>query len=126
VTAQTALRRSDLPRLRRSGPLARLVGRQATAFAEDEHLDARYGQPCPGLPDDLVNFQHDPLACAVALGWDGATVETIALTMAVKDGWLRLRPDPHGRPFRVVTAVDAARFSAYWLAALASRTAPAC
>jgi inosine-uridine nucleoside N-ribohydrolase len=128
VTAQTWLRRADLPALRLAGPLARLIADQAAAFAEDQRLDAQYGRACAGLPDDLVNFQHDPLACAVALGWDGVTIETVPLAPVIEvgthggkgDGWLRLRVDPDGRPFRVVTAVDAARFAAYWLEALHS------
>jgi inosine-uridine nucleoside N-ribohydrolase len=119
VTVRTALRRAHLSVLQGGGPVARLVAHQAEAFAEDERPDLRFGRTCVGLPDDLVNFQHDPLACAVALGWSGVTVETIPLTPAVEDGWLLLRADPTGRPFRVVTAVDAARFAAYWLAALA-------
>jgi inosine-uridine nucleoside N-ribohydrolase len=128
VTAQTWLRRADLPGLRSAGPLARLIADQAAAFAEDQRLDAQFGRACAGLPDDLVNFQHDPLACAVALGWDGVTVETVPLTPALtpaeeggtEDGWLRVRADPGGRPFRVVTAVDASRFADYWLGVLTS------
>jgi hypothetical protein len=30
----------------------------------------------PGLPDDLLNFQYDPVACAVAAGWPGRAVES--------------------------------------------------
>ena len=113
VTAQTALRRSDLPALRAAGPLAALLARQADAFAADERYDERYGG-CPGLPDDLVNFQHDPLACAIALGWDGARVERIQLVLTIEDGWLRTRVHARGRPVRVATAVDQAAFGAMW------------
>jgi len=70
VTVETSLRRAYLPRLREAGPLARLIARQAEAFAQDEHNEARYGQTCPGLPDDTINWQHDGLACAIALGWN--------------------------------------------------------
>ena len=91
------------------------MARQAEAFAEDERLAERYGRTCPGLPDDLVNFHHDPLACAVALGWDGVTIETIFLAPTVAEDWIRMLPDSTGRPFQVVTAVEAARFSSYWL-----------
>ena len=69
----------------------------------------------PGLPDDIINFQHDPLACAVALGWDGVVVEELPLAIELRDGWLRARMDPAGRPLHVVTAVDGPRFNAFWL-----------
>jgi inosine-uridine nucleoside N-ribohydrolase len=118
VTAQTALRTADLPALRRGGALAVLVARQAEAFALDEDYAERYGRPCAGLPDDVVNFQHDPLACAVALGWPGATIETVPLALSLEGGWLRLRRDPRGRPFRVATAVDGPAFGAFWLDAV--------
>lgn len=118
VCEQTYLRQADVPSLRQAGPLGQVVARQAQAFAEDEHLDERYGQTCDGLPDDLINFHHDPLACAVGLGWDGVTIETVALTPTLDDGWIRLLPDPAGRPFQVVTTVDGARFGAYWLDAV--------
>lgn len=125
VTAQTALRYADLAPLYRAGGLARFVGEQASTFGDDERLDLEYGQPFHGLPDDLINFQHDPLACAVALGWDGVTIETVALAPTLEDGWLRLRSDPNGRAFQVVTAVDATRFAAFWLDALAPAGPPA-
>jgi purine nucleosidase len=115
VTVQTALRRSDLPALDRSGPLGRLIARQARSFAHDEQIEERYGRTCAGLPNDIVNFQHDPLTCAVALGWPGVTVETLPLALALEDGWLRARVQAGGRRLRVVTGVDQERFSAYWL-----------
>jgi purine nucleosidase len=121
VTAQTALRRADLPALGRGDPLARLIARQAEAFAEDERLAPRYGATCPALPADLINFQHDPLTAAVALGWDGVTIETVPLAFALEGGWLRMRAQPGGRPVRVVTGVDRERFAARWLAAVAGR-----
>ena len=68
VTVETWLRRAYLATLRRSGPLARLIARQADAFAKDENIEAQYGRTCQGLPDDTINFLHDPLACAIALG----------------------------------------------------------
>jgi inosine-uridine nucleoside N-ribohydrolase len=119
VTAQTALSASDLPALQRVGPLCGLIARQAEAFAVDHGYAERFGRACAGLPDDLVNFQHDPLACAVALEWPGATVEAAPLSMALEDGWLRLRREPRGRRFRVATAVDGPAFSAFWLATVA-------
>ncbi len=96
VTVQTALTRGDLCRLREGGPVAQLIAHQAEAFAAEHRYADRYAAACPGMPADLVNFQHDPLACAVALGWGGVTVERL--------------------PLPTVTTVDAAAFSQLWLA----------
>jgi purine nucleosidase len=116
VTVETSLRRAYLPALRRSGPLARLIARQAEVFARDEAIEARYGRTCPGLPNDTINFQHDPLACAIALGWnDGVEIAEIPLKSEVEDGWLRQRVDAGGTPTRVVTRVDGGKFSEFWL-----------
>ena len=116
VTVETALRRAHLPALQRSGPLARLIARQAEQFAIDEHNETRFGATCPGLPADIINFQHDPLACAVALGWrEGIEIEELRLRIEEENGWLCERVDPAGRPFRVVTRVDGARFNQFWL-----------
>lgn len=92
--------------------------RQAEACAEDERKDEHFGRVYPGLPDDLVNFQHDPLAVAVALGWDGATVEAHPLAVTIEAGWLRMRVTDGGRPVRVVTRVDREAFAALWLDAI--------
>jgi purine nucleosidase len=116
VTVETALRRAYLPALRSAGPLAQLIARQAEAFARDEHNEARYGQTCSGLPDDTINFQHDPLACAIALGWnDGVEISTLPLRTEIVAGWLRQTIDARGTPTRVVTRVDGGRFSEFWL-----------
>jgi inosine-uridine nucleoside N-ribohydrolase len=125
VTAQTALRRSDLPGLRRAGPLGELIAHQAESFAQDERIAERYARMCTGLPPDMINFQHDPLACAVALGWEGATVETLPLSLEMEGQWLHERIDAGGRPTRVVTRVDREQFNAFWLNTVTSRPTPA-
>lgn len=125
VTAETYLRRADLPALRNAGALGSLIARQAQAFAQDERHAQTYGQTCPGLPSDIINFQHDPLACAVALGWDeGLQIEELPLTAEIEDGWLTERIHPSGNPIRVVTRVDAAAFSRFWLGRVASPARP--
>jgi inosine-uridine nucleoside N-ribohydrolase len=115
VTAQTALRRAHLPALRGAGSLGRLLAHQAEAFARDRTNQEPSGLTCAGLPYDTINFQHDPLACAVALGWDGVTIETLSLRPELRDGWLHLREAPAGRPTPVVTTVDGPRFNALWI-----------
>ena len=75
-----------------------------------------YGATCPGLPTDFINFHHDPLACAIALGWDvGVNIETVPLKFEVHDTYLYETPDTNGRPTRLVTQIDAQAFNAYWV-----------
>jgi inosine-uridine nucleoside N-ribohydrolase len=111
VTVETALRRVDLPRLWQAGGVARVVARQAEAYTDRAHLGPQHA----GLPDDFINFLHDPLACAVALGWDGVTIEELPLAVELHDSWLVERVDPAGVPFRIVTRVDAQRFNRLWV-----------
>jgi inosine-uridine nucleoside N-ribohydrolase len=116
ITVETALRRAYLPALRRAGPLAQLIAHQAEAFAVDEQNEERYGRTCAGIPDDTINFQHDPLACAVALGWrDGVTIEEVPIHSEIVDGWMRQSAGAGGRPTRLVTAVEGPKFSQHWL-----------
>ncbi len=131
VTVETALRRAHLPALRQAGPLGRLIARQAEAFAIDEQNEKRFGETCPGLPPDIINFQHDPLACAIALGWrEGVELQELPLliekveidpltlpqpTFSNQKIYLTETVHPAGRPYRVVTRVDGPRFNDYWL-----------
>ena len=116
VTAQTALRRRDLPALASGGPLSRLIARQAEAFDRDERMSERYGATCARVPEDIVNCHHDPLACAIALGWsDGVETREVRLKAEIVDGWMRQRIDPAGAPARLVTEVDGEAFNAEWL-----------
>ena len=123
VTVETALRRAHLPALRQAGPLAQLIARQAEAFAIEYGNEAQYGQTCRDLPDDIINFQHDPLACAIALGWhDGVEISELPLKLAVEDGWLVQRIADGGKPTRVVTRVNGAKFNQFWLETVASQS----
>jgi len=116
VTVETALRRAYLPTLRQAGPLAQLIARQAEAFAAESDYEAQLGQTHAGLPDDTINFQHDALACAIALGWDeGVEISEIPLAFAIEDGWLYERLDDSGKPTRVVTRIHGERFNQHWL-----------
>ena len=122
VTVETALRRVYLDELRNSGTLGKLIAQQAEAFAEDEQNEKKFGETCDGLPNDIINFLHDPLACAIALGWDeGHEIEELPLILEEKDGWLQERIDPAGKPTRVVTKIDGTRFNEFWLHKIMNR-----
>ena len=116
VTVETALRKIYLEDLRKEGTLGQLIARQAEAFAVDEQNETKYGEVCEELPRDIINFLHDPLACAVALGWnDGIKITEILLIFEEKNGWLSEQIHPSGRPIRVVTKIDGPRFNQFWL-----------
>lgn len=121
VPLSTSLRvqlcESDLSRLDEAGQLGRLIARQATAYCVDQDK-AAIAHAHAALPDDLLNFHHDPLACAVAAGWDGVTTEVLSLTPTTHDGVLAFQPDEGGRAIRVVTDVDTDAFTEAWLAAI--------
>lgn len=116
VTAETALCFSQLDALKGGDALARLIARQAEVYAEDEHRAAEYARSYAELPKDFINYQHDPLACAVALGWDeGIETKEVPLKSSIEDGLLVQRVEEGGRPAKVVTRVDGQAFGDFWL-----------
>jgi inosine-uridine nucleoside N-ribohydrolase len=116
ITIETALRRAYLDGLRKSGALGQLLAQQAEAFAVDEQNEKKFGETCAGLPNDIINFLHDPFACAISLGWrDGVEIAEVPLILEEKNGWLHERIDPSGKPIRVVTKIDGMRFNEFWL-----------
>jgi len=116
VTVETALRRAYLDDLHRAGALGQLIARQAQAFAIDEQNESKYGNSCAGLPKDIINWQHDPLACAISLGWnEGVEITEIPLKFEEVDGWLHEKIDAAGKPTRVVTKIDGSKFSDFWI-----------
>lgn len=79
-------------------------------------MESRFGQTCAALPNDIINFLHDPFACAIALGWnDGVEIQQLPLKSEMRDGYLRQLLDPNGKPTRVVTRVNGPKFSEFWL-----------
>lgn len=114
ITAQFALTRRDAERLAAGDQLARLLARQAIEYARDNDQD-ELARRHPSLPADLLNFQHDALACMAAMGVPGITVEEIPLRPKVVDGLLRMTVDKGGRLTRVVTAIDAEPLARLWL-----------
>jgi len=122
VTVETALRRAYLDDLRESGASGELIAQQAEAFAIDEQNEKKFGETCEGLPNDIINFLHDPLACAIALGWnDGVETQELPLVIEEKDGWLNERIDQSGKPIHVVTRVDGSHFNEFWLDKIRNR-----
>ena len=111
VSVQTALRRAYLPALRASGPLGALVARQSRRTTGSIRRRTRWEK----LPDDIINFQHDPLACAVALGWPGAEIARVPIRLELQDGYLYERVEAGGRVMNVVTKVDGDGFNEFWL-----------
>jgi purine nucleosidase len=117
ATLEAHLRAGQLGRLEDSGPLGRLLGRQARAHAADNGMTGM-GRTHPGLPDDLLNFQYDPVACAVAVGYPVATTAVLPLCPVVEEGVLRFEEDRDGKTCQVVTAVDGPAFDEVWLTAV--------
>jgi purine nucleosidase len=117
ATLSAHLRRTDLPRLRAAGPVGQLLARQSEAHGQTNQIE-QLGREHAGLPDDLLNFQYDPVACAVALGWSGAAVTDMRMRPLRRDGVLFFQPHPEGRPTRVVLDVDGVAFREIWLAAV--------
>jgi purine nucleosidase len=116
VTVETSLRRAYLGKLRNAGKLGQLLARQAEAFAEDEKMEERFGKTCRGLPEDHINFQHDPLTCAIALGYDdGVEIKELPLILEERNGWLREQIDDAGKILRVVTRIDGPSFNEFWI-----------
>lgn len=125
ITVETALRRGFLNDLQRSGDLGQLIARQAEAFAIDEENERKYGETCEGLPKDIINFQHDPLACAIALGWsEGVEINEIPLKLELRDGWLHEKIDATGKPTKVVTKIDRDKFNEFWIKTISNQYSP--
>ncbi len=117
VTLEATLRSVHLSRLRAAGPLGALLADQAEAHARDTGRP-ELGRMFEGLPDDLLNFQYDPLACAVAVGWDGVAIEEVPTKLEMREHRLWMIRREGEASLRVVTAVDAPRFEEAWLEAV--------
>jgi purine nucleosidase len=118
VSLEVCLRRRHLAALRDAGSLGRLIADQGEMHARDNRRD-ELPRSFPGLPGDLLNFHYDPLACAVALGWDGALIGSVHCELEREsDGLLTMTPRENGRPLRTVVGVDAERFEREWLEAV--------
>jgi inosine-uridine nucleoside N-ribohydrolase len=124
ATIQTFLREEHLTRLRAAGPLGKLLADQGELHERDHH-NKEIGRVHDALPVDLLNFQHDPLACAVAVGWDGVTIEDVPTRVELRDERLWMTPEAGQPHLRVVTEVDGPRFEEDWLQAVERSSATA-
>ncbi|MBV9545890.1 MAG: hypothetical protein JOY61_16085 [Chloroflexi bacterium] len=66
------------------------------------------------MPNDLLNFHWDPVTCAVAVGWSGATVEELSLRTELNGEVLSFVEVPDGRPTQAVVDIDADAFVETW------------
>lgn len=111
TTVRAPLREADLDRIAATGQVGALIAAQSRAWGVGRDY-ARLGREHAALPDDLVNFHHDPLAVAVALGWPGATIECIRLMPFIENGVMSFERSDAGREVDVCTGIDAGAFSA--------------
>jgi purine nucleosidase len=111
---RVAIRRRHLDPLRASGPLGSLIADQAERHAVDQD---RISLPreFPALPDDLLNFQYDPLACAVAVRWAGVEIRELGVALSFEGRFLRMREEDAAPTLRIVTGVDGEAFEQVWL-----------
>lgn len=117
VTMQAQLRSAQLPRLRSAGPLGALLARQAQVHAAEDEMSAM-ARKHAGLPNDLLNFHYDPVACAVAVGWQGITVKEARIQALLDGEVLRFREVQEGRLTSVLTDLDADAFNETWLSSV--------
>lgn len=117
ITAETFLRRHYLEKLKQSDDLGKLIAKQAELFAVDENYEEKYGKICAKLPDDIINFQYDPLAVAVALGYDdGIDFKDLPLRFFIENTWVNEKIDPSSDKIcRVAVKIDGEKFSEFWL-----------
>ena len=112
ASMKAQLRVADLPRLEAAGPVGALLARQAQAVAT-EFNNVALGRAHAALSDDVLNFQWDPVTCAVAAGWSGCKVIEQRVAFDPHLPGLVCSPDGHLSRVVVDIAVDAFRES--WL-----------
>jgi inosine-uridine nucleoside N-ribohydrolase len=115
------LRERDLPRLAASSPLGALIARQAAVWAQEQGEAAR-GRAHAALPDDLVNFQWDPLTAALAAGFAHVELEDVQLGFEMAGATLLMDRVEGGRPATALRSFDAAAFEEYFLDAAGRAT----
>jgi inosine-uridine nucleoside N-ribohydrolase len=122
VSMHAAIRNSHLARLRSGGTLAQLIARQAEAFDAEWHNAERY-RSASSVPNDMINFLYDPVACAIAAGWrDRVSIETLPVVWEICEDQLVQRIDRGGKPLPVVTGLDGLALEEEWVRRVSSAT----
>ncbi len=62
-----------------------------------------------------MNFRHDPVTCAIAVGWAGEAIETVPLQSSINEDILRSQQVSDGRNVHVLVDIDTDAFSEAWL-----------
>jgi purine nucleosidase len=124
ATLDAHLCEHDLERLQASGRLGKLLARQAGAHGEEHDMSA-FGRAHGELPDDLLNFQYDVVAAAVALELPVATLTQQRLRPRLDGAILRFEEHPTGRVVSVATSVDGERLNELWIRAVEAADAGA-
>jgi pyrimidine-specific ribonucleoside hydrolase len=117
ASLDATLRQRDIDRLYASGPIGQLLARQAKAHSDERDM-RQFGRAHPGLPDDLLNFQYDVVACAVAVGMPLAVLEDLVLAPRRDDGLLRFEARQGGRTVTTTTNVNGDTLNGIWLASI--------
>jgi inosine-uridine nucleoside N-ribohydrolase len=107
ITVETALKREYLSVLEKGDVLARLIVRQSNLHEKLYKNEEKYG---------IINFQHDPLAVAISLGWnDGIVINEVPLIYETHNGFLVEKVDKKGRLTKIITKINGEIFNKYWL-----------
>lgn len=117
ATLDGHLRECHLKRLQASGRLGELLARQARAHG-DEHGMQALGSAHADLPDDLLNFQYDVVAAAVAVGMPVAAFTQQRLKPRRDGEVMRFQEEADGRDVTVTTSVDGERLHDAWITAV--------
>lgn len=113
VTVHTPLSQDQADRLRKGDALCRALTRLIDVWMRvTAGVDGR-------APSDPAALLHDPLAVACTIDRSFVTIEEMPVTVALNKGAVRTFIDPAaGRAAEVVTSVDGAAFSEFWLDAV--------
>lgn len=118
VAMNAWITKSDVERIRLSGPLGVRLADQIQAWAFEQNW-FQIGNQYPALPPDLAGIMWDPLTALVATGWEGATLEPMHLMPIIENGIIHFEHDEkEGRPVDVLSSFDGDAFRQVFLTAI--------
>lgn len=124
IAMQAWITDGDVERIQRSGPLGERLATQLRIWGADQNW-REIGQQHDAFPNDLAGIMWDPVTVLIATGWDGATIETMKLSLVNEEGVIRFEvDDENGRPVDVVTAIDSASFRSAFIGAIETAQTP--